>query len=409
MLSFTQTMGMESKLLNEAKNLQGDLVRVRRELHKNAEVGFNVEKTNKIIWAELEKLGIKPTKVGRAGICAVIGNGGEKTLLLRADTDGLPIQEQSGLLYACKSGRMHACGHDMHATALLGAAALLKKNEGKLKGKVKLLFQPAEELLEGAKDCIHSGVLENPKVSAAMMIHVMTAVDLPTGAVVVAEGTSAPAADYFTIEVKGKSCHGSTPWNGVDALLVGAHILVLLQGLISREFSTHTPAVLTVGKMETTGAGNVICDFCALHGTLRSFDEELRKSVKKRMEEIAKNTAKAFHARVKIVYGGGCPTLVNDEKLVALANQTAKNLLGEKKAFLSSELGGEEKKRNGGSEDFAYFSHELPTVMVALCAGQKSKGYPYPLHYPKVLFDESALSIGAALYTAFALKFLNDF
>ncbi|MBQ8406854.1 MAG: amidohydrolase [Clostridia bacterium] len=399
---------MES-ILNSAQKLQKELVLLRQELHQNAEVGFDLPNTLSILRTELEKLGLQCEKVGRAAISVTIGKKKGKTLLLRADTDALPIKEQTKLPFACKSGNMHACGHDLHATMLLGAARLLKEREDKLNGQAVLLFQPAEEILEGAKDCIESGFLKQKKIDGGFMLHVMTGVDLPVGTAVVAEGISAPAADYFEIKVKGKGCHGSTPWKGVDALSVSAHILVALQELSAREIPLATPALLTVGKLETAGAGNAISDFCVMQGTLRSFDEELRAHLKNRLTEIVKGVSKAFGAKGEVSFQGGCPTLKNDERTSALAYQTAKELLGEGRAFTQSSLDKKEKNKEGGSEDFAYFSHEFPTVMVALCAGQKSKGYPYPLHHPKVLFDESALSIGSALYTAFALKFLNDF
>lgn len=396
-------------ILNAAKNLQGDLILLRRELHQTAEVGFDLSNTLSIIRTELEKLGLKAKKVGRAAISVTIGKKQGKTVLLRADTDALPIQEKAKLPFACKSGNMHACGHDLHATMLLGAARLLKEREDTLNGQAVLLFQPAEEILEGAKDCIESGFLKGKKVDGGLMLHVMTGVELPVGTAVVAEGVSAPAADYFEIKVKGKGCHGSTPWKGVDALSVSAHILVALQELSAREIPLATPALLTVGKLETAGAGNAISDFCVMQGTLRSFDEEMRERIKKRLTEIVKGVCKAFGANGEVVFQGGCPTLKNDENTKEFAYQTAKKLLGEDRAFTQSSLDKNERNTSGGSEDFAYFSHQFPSVMVALCAGQKSKGYSYPLHHPKVLFDETALSFGCALYTAFALEFLNDF
>ena len=388
------------------KGLQTELVKIRRYLHKHAEVGFALDKTNEFIWEKLTEYGYQPYRCGKAGIVATLGKKG-KTFLLRADTDGLPIDEQTGLEYACTSGRMHACGHDMHATMLLGAAKLLKEREKELNGTVKLLFQPAEELLEGAKDVIENGVLNDLKPQAAMMIHVVTGTPLPAGAMVVAKGVSAPAADYFTITVQGKGCHGAAPWNGVDALTVAARILLGLEELSAREISVMNTAILTVGKLETQGADNAISDRAVLKGTLRSFDEATRKTVKKRMESIAQYTAKAFRAAAEVTYGGGCPTLVNDEAVSAHTERVLKEYFGADKVYNSDALGSNTRAGQGGSEDFAYFSHALPSVMVALNAGVKGEKTAYPLHHPKVVFDEQILSIGATMYALNAYQWLK--
>ncbi|MBR4942922.1 MAG: amidohydrolase, partial [Clostridia bacterium] len=273
---------------------------------------------------------------------------------------------------------------------------------------VKLLFQPAEELLEGAKDVIEGGLLEDPKPNAAVMLHVLTGVPLPVGTMVVASGgVSAPAADFFHIRVQGKGCHGAAPWNGVDALTIASHILLGLQEISARELPAATPVILTIGKVETEGADNAIADSAVMKGTLRSFDEGARKQVKKRMEQIAKNIARAFRAKAEIIYQGGCPTLLNDEKTSRFVEETLKQAFGEDRVFSSNDLGSNVRENSGGSEDFAYISHKVPSVMVALSAGQAEKGYPYPLHHPKAAFDEGVLWRGSALYACIALSWLK--
>lgn len=394
---------MES-IFKQAESIQKDIVNYRRYLHENAETGFSMEKSVSFITKTLKTLGYNPKPCGKAGVQACVGKEG-KTFLLRADIDGLPIREQTGLPFACTNGNMHACGHDMHAAMLLGAARILKANEGKLCGRVKLLFQPAEEILQGAKDCIDGGVLLGPKVDASMTLHVLTGLELPTGSVIVSsKGVSAPAADYFSVSIKGKGCHGSTPWKGVDALSVAAYTLLALHQLSAREIALATPAVLTVGKIEGGKAGNAIAEDAVLQGTLRCFDEDLRAFIKKRIVKIAEGVAKSFQARAKVSFEGGCPTLINDGDLSAFIKGELEKLFKNDKVLFSAELQG---NKEGGSEDFAYFSHEVPSVAVAICAGEPSKGYQYPLHNPKTAFDESVLFKGAAVYAASAMEWLR--
>ena len=396
------------QLLNSAEKLREKLIEHRRFLHQHAEIGFDLSSTFAYVEKTLLALGYQPQKCGKAGIVATVGNPKNKpVILLRADMDGLPMKEQSGEPFACPSGAMHACGHDLHTAMLLGVAELLKGKENELKGCIKLLFQPAEETLEGAADCLKKGLLDGEKPDCAVMLHVLTDLPIKTGtAIVSSPGVSAPAADFFKIAVTGKGCHGSTPWKGVDALSIGAHILLSLQTLLAREVPTGAGTVLTIGSLQAGQVANVIADKGELSGTLRTFDEEIRHRIKGRIKEIASMQAKAFGGRAKTEFFSGCPTLVNDGAVSDFAYRTARELLGEERAFTSAELSKNEVgKRSGGSEDFAYISHEIPSVMIGLTAGERDKGYAYPLHHPKVRFDEDVLPVGAALLTALALEY----
>ena len=399
----------KEQILQEAKVLQEEIKSHRLWLHTHAETGFDLTETKPYVKSALMKMGYTVQECGRAGLVTTVGKPGGKVLLLRADMDALPIAEEADVDFACQNGRMHACGHDMHTAMLLGAAKILKTHESELDGMVKLMFQPAEEIFEGSKDMIASGVLENPRPDAALMIHVAAGMPLPAGTVVVsAPGVSAPAADYFTIRVHGKGCHGSAPQNGIDPLTAAAHILIALQEIHARELSASDEAVLTIGTFHAGEAGNVIPDTATMGGTIRTYDEKTRAYLKERITSIAKNVAEAFRAGAEVGFGSGCPTLVNDKGLSETVTGYLKDLLGANRAFTTAELSGGKPARGGGSEDFAYVSHEVPSLMLALAAGEPSKGYVYPQHHPKVKFDESVLSTGAAVFVDCALQYLRE-
>ena len=399
----------KEQILQEAAALQEEIKSHRLWLHTHAETGFDLTETKPYVKSTLTEMGYTVQECGKAGLVTTVGKPGGKVLLLRADMDALPIAEEADVDFACQNGRMHACGHDMHTAMLLGAAKILKAHESELGGTVKLMFQPAEEIFEGSKDMIASGVLENPRPDAALMIHVAAGMPLPAGTVVVsAPGVSAPAADYFTIRVHGKGCHGSAPQNGIDPLTAAAHILIALQEIHARELSASDEAVLTIGTFHAGEAGNVIPDTATMGGTIRTYDEKTRAYLKERMTAIAKNVAEAFRASAEVSFGSGCPTLVNDKDLSEKVTGYLKDLLGANRAFTTAELSGGKPARGGGSEDFAYVSHEVPSLMLALAAGEPSKGYPYPQHHPKVKFDESVLSTGAAVFVDCALQYLRE-
>ena len=399
----------KEQILQEAKALQEEIKSHRLWLHTHAETGFDLTETKPYVKSTLTEMGYTVQECGKAGLVTTVGKPGGKVLLLRADMDALPIAEEADVDFACKNGRMHACGHDMHTAMLLGAAKILKAHESELGGTVKLMFQPAEEIFEGSKDMIASGVLENPRPDAALMIHVAAGMPLPAGTVVVsAPGVSAPAADYFTIRVHGKGCHGSAPQNGIDPLTAAAHILIALQEIHARELSASDEAVLTIGTFHAGEAGNVIPDTATMGGTIRTYDEKTRAYLKERMTAIAQSIAEAFRASAEVSFGSGCPTLVNDKDLSEKVTGYLKGLLGASHAFTTAELNGGKPARGGGSEDFAYVSHEVPSLMLALAAGEPSKGYVYPQHHPKVKFDESVLSTGAAVFVDCALQYLRE-
>ncbi|MBE5801111.1 MAG: amidohydrolase [Clostridiales bacterium] len=394
---------MKGSLFTQTQQYAQEMVNWRRYLHQHGEVGFDLPDTFAFVWSELEKMGYTLQKCGKCGIVAIVGTG-RKTILLRADMDALPLEEESGLSFASTRGTAHACGHDLHTAMLLGAARLLKDREGDLHGRVKLMFQPAEEILEGAMDMIDHGVLENPKPDVALMIHVMNAEDMKTGMVIIPEaGVSAPAANMFEIVVHGKGCHGAMPHTGVDPINAASHIVLALQAISCRELSLSDSHALTVASFRAGDSCNVIPEKAVLQGSVRSYSNETQAFLRRRIEQISECTARTFNAETKVNFISGCPTLLNDQTLVNQANEILRGILGAEYVFSVENLKGSNQKSTG-SEDFSYLSHQLPSLMLALAAGDGSK--PLPLHHPKVIFSEDTLVYGAAVYAGFALEWL---
>lgn len=402
------------QLLQEAKSYESTLIANRRYLHTHPGTAFDIADTIDYVKKELTAMGYEPKECGKAGLVALAGGKKPgKVFLLRADMDALPMAEEADVDFASDNGKMHACGHDMHTSMLLGAARLLKAHEDEICGTVKLMFQPAEEIFEGANDMIESGVLKNPDVDAALMIHVMAGLPMPTGTVIVCDGgVSAPAADYFTIRIQGKGCHGSMPNNGIDPITAAAHIITALQEIHARELALSDEAVLTIGTIHGGGAANVIPDSVELGGTIRTYDEEIRSYLKTRMTEISDGIAASFRATAEVSFGSGCPTLTNDASLSADTVSYIKELLGQTKAFTAGQLnamsGAKKAPKTAGSEDFAYVSQKVPSIMLALAAGTPDAGYCYPQHHPKVKFDEAALTDGSAVYAYTAMRWLSE-
>ena len=402
------------QFLQEAKSYEDQLVRTRRYLHTHPETGFDLTETLAFVKKELTEMGYEPKECGKAGLTVLAGGKKPgKVFLIRGDMDALPMQEEADIDFPSANGKMHACGHDMHTTMMLGAARLLKAHEDEIEGTIKLDFQPAEEIFEGSHDMIEAGLLKNPDVDAALMIHVMAGMPMTAGTVVVSDGgVSAPAADYFKILIRGKGCHGSMPNNGVDPVNVAAHIITALQEIHARELALVDEAVLTIGTIHGGTAANVIPDTVELGGSIRTYDEGVRSFLKTRMTEISQGIAATFRAEAEVSFGSGCPTLVNDNDLSACAVKYVQELLGPQKAFTAGQLnamsGSGKAPKAAGSEDFAYVSQEVPSIMLALAAGHPEKGYCYPQHHPKVKFDEEVLPGGSAVYAYTAMRWLEE-
>ncbi len=370
------------------------MTEIRRRIHEFPGAGFDNADTMSYIKEKLSEMSIQAHSVGQCGLSALIGDMSKPCLLLRADTDGLETYEETELPFASKNGRMHLCGHDLHTAQLLGAAKYIKAHEKELDFCVKLMFQSAEENLCGAADMIENGILENPRPIMALMLHVMTATELETGTVIVpCGGYAAPSADFFRIDVSGHGCHGSSPAEGKDPLYAACNIVTALSHINSRELAMKENAVITIGSFNSGDAANVIPDTATLKGTLRCFGKELRKRIKHRVAEISEKTAEVNEVSAKVTFTSGCPSLVNNERLCRLIYTGLCRSLGNEYVKSASEFA---STKTSGSEDFAYISEKIPSVMLALCAGKRSDGHIYPLHHPKVTFDEKAMISGCA-------------
>lgn len=397
-----------SNLLNEAKALQDEIIKDRRYLHQHAELGMDLPVTSAYIIKRLKEMGYEPETVAGSGVVVLAGGKRQgKVLLLRADIDALPIAEENDLDYKSTTGNMHACGHDTHAAMLLGAAKLLKVHEEEIEGTVKLMFQPAEERLCGAKAMIEAGILESPKVDAAAMIHIFSGMPMKAGTLLVAEGGySSSSGDMFHIDIQGKGGHGAMPHDSVDPLNAAAHTLIGLQEVIAREVSPSSTAVITVGQMHGGNAANIIPDTSFIEGTIRAFDKDERELMKRRVVEISEGIASTYRAKAFVEYRMECPSVYNDSLLSEFCIHANREMLGTDKVLFFGDVfaGG----KMTGSEDFGYISEKVPSIMMALGGGSPEEGYPYPQHHPKINFKEDVFYIGAAVYANTAIQWLKN-
>lgn len=391
---------MSFDYMSRAKQLREEIIANRRAIHRYAEIGFELEKTVAFVMEQLSSYGYQPRRVGKAGVTCTAGKGG-KVFLLRGDMDALPMAEETGLPFAAKNGHCHSCGHDCHTAMLLAAAKMLKEQEDRLEGTVKFMFQPAEELLGGAVDMIQAGILENPKVDAGMGLHVMVGNETSkTGEVFYANGPANFSGDAVTIRVRGRAAHGSTPEAGVDAITIAAHIVIALQEILAREINSMQPAVLIVGTIHGGTTCNTLAGEAVLECSCRAATHETRAFMKRRIREIAEGTAKTFRGEAEVEYVYGMPPMVNDRELSDEIGGYCAELLSPEKVHVIPV--------SNGTEDFTAVAAQIPTAFLHLGAGSKEQGHEFSMHHPKMVVDEDALPIGAALYAFTAEKYLTN-
>ena len=385
-----------NKILEQAQNIKNDIVEYRRTIHENPEVGDTLPKTKAYVMDKLREFGYEPTEICESGIVATIeGPKPGKTFLLRADMDALPMEETPNCDFASKNGAMHSCGHDMHTAMLLGAAKLLKQNQDQIEGIVKLVFQPDEEGFTGAKKMIEAGVLENPKVDAAVGMHVM--LDSSKPALNYGLGYMTSSCDGFKITVHGNGCHGAMPELGIDPINVGLHIYSAFQNLIARETPSAERAILTFGAFNAGATPNIVPGEAVLMGTLRTYNKELREKLVSRMHEICEYEGKAFGATVDYEVLSDVPSTYSDpemtKELAGYASEIEPGIIGKTNYMVTP------------SDDFAFISEHVPTTYFMIDA--KVDGCPVQHHNPGVLFNEDALPYGAAVHATCAFNWLN--
>lgn len=384
--------------LKRAEELSEELLEMRRYLHQHAETGDDLCETAEYVKRKLTEFGCEPREICKSGVTAVLEGGRPgKTLLLRADMDALRMEERSGLPFASKTGAAHSCGHDMHTTALLGAAKMLSEARDELKGTVKLMFQPAEETLQGAEAMIRAGVLENPVVDAAFGMH--AASDYPVGCFGYNRGAAMASSDNFEIRVTGRSCHGAMPHLGADPINAACHIHTALQEITSREVNAGDAAVLTVGQLIAGSAVNVIPGDAVLRGTIRTRSKQVRELMLRRTREIAVKVADAFNTEAEMLILASCPPLVNDADMCGLFLEVAARLGVREASF--------RERTSMGSEDFAFISDSVPSCFGFYGAGLADESKRFPGHNPNIIFDEDCIPYAAAAYAAFAKAWLE--
>lgn len=391
--------------LKEAKLIEEELITIRRDFHRHPELGFEEFRTSAKLKEILKEEKIDYTAMATTGISALIkgeapGALEGRVIALRADMDALPLQDKKKCGYASLyEGKMHACGHDAHMAILIGATKILNKHKHKLKGSVKLIFEPAEETVGGARYMIEEGVLEDPKVDAVIGLHVSE--DIECGKISIKRGVVNAASNPFTLKIKGKGGHGAHPESAIDPIVAASHFVVSVQTLVSREIPPVYPAVVTIGCINGGTAQNIIPEEVTLRGIMRTLTKEHRVYVKERFEEILQGICKSFRVSYELEVEESYPCLYNNDKMVEDVERIAAAVIGKEKV-LNQEF------PSMGVESFAYFSMERPAAFYYLGTGNKDKGTIYPAHGSYFNIDEDSLAIGAALQAANAYYYLNE-
>jgi amidohydrolase len=380
-----------SEILTAAQDLLPWMSEIRRDLHQHPELGLEEHRTSKKVQSILDEIGIEHEDgLGGTGVLGTIhGDGEGHVVALRADLDALPIEDNKDVPYASKvPGKMHACGHDAHTAMLLGAARLLVEGKASLPGTVKLLFQPAEETVGGAKLMIEAGALDNPRVDAIFGLHVDPGLEV--GTVGLHYGQRNASSDDITIVVHGKAAHAAYPYEGVDAIVAAAHVVTALQTIVSRNVDAREAAVVSLGTIHGGTQTNIVADRVEVVGTVRCLNQATRNSVLQRIKEAAEAVAHGLGARAEVTIEPSYDPLVNDDSMVAIVRESSRKLVGDDRVVIF-------KKPQMGVEDFGYYLSEVPGAFYSLGVRNETDGIVHSVHHGLFDIDENAMAFGVAL------------
>ncbi|MCM3733577.1 M20 family metallopeptidase [Fictibacillus nanhaiensis] len=388
--------------LQLAESIKHRIVEYRRHLHQYPELSFSEYKTAEFVANILEENNIEVLRnVAETGVVGLIkGDSPGRTIALRADMDALPIQEHTDLRFSSNNpGVMHACGHDFHTSILLGAAILLNQNRHLINGNIKLIFQPGEEKLTGAKKMIEKGVMRNPDVDAIVALHCWP--DLPAGTIGIRKGPITAAADFLDITIHGKAGHAAHPHKCVDPIVIAGQVVSTLQTIISREVAPTEPAVLTIGKISGGTAPNVIPSTVHLSGMIRTVNPDLQKRMPEIINRVVTKTAESMNGEAEVTYTMATPPLISDESMVALIDHVVSETLGhDHLVYLENP--------SLGSEDFSFYAEQVPGVLFRLGTHNEKPESKLSLHNAGVIFDENALTTGVSVMCEAAVRFLSS-
>ena len=389
---------MKEQIQQLAKQYSQEFIEIRRHIHAHPELSFQEVETAAFVRKKLDAWGIEYTAhVGGEGVVAIVkgNNPSSRSVALRGDMDALPIEENTGVEYQSKNkGVMHACGHDVHTTCLLGAAKILNELKDHWNGTLTLVFQPAEEKLPGgASIMLKEGLFSKEKPQKMLAQHVFP--ELPVGKVGITPGAYMASSDELYITVKGKGGHGAKPDHTVDPVLITSHLIIALQQVVSRWSNPITPSVLTIGKVNANGATNVIPSEVTMEGTFRTFDENWRSDAHQRMIALAKGLVEGMGGTVEFRIERGYPVVYNDPEVTAVSRNIAEDYLGKDNVVTL--------ERRATAEDFAYFSQVVPGCFYRLGTASENGDNRFSVHHPQFNIDEKAIELGMGLMAYMAI------
>lgn len=397
-------MNSLEKIKGLSEKYKDKVIELRRTIHSNPELSFQEFNTSALVKKELQALGLEvQDNIAKTGITAILkGRSEGKTLLLRADMDALPLQEELPVSYASKNpGVMHACGHDYHTANLLGVAMILSEMKCDFDGTVKFAFQPAEENGGGGRSMVNEGVLDTPKVDAAMALHVMPGIE---GQVSLAYGAASAYSDGFTLKIHGKKAHTSKPQDGVDAIVIAGHIIVSLQSILTRNIDPFAVSTFSLGKISGGNAPNIVPDYVEIAGMMRNLDKDARETLITNIENISKAIAESMGGSLEFVFKEGYPSVVNEASMVDVVKEATNEYYSlvcpndDPNQFINLGI-----KPMLGSEDFGFFAQRVPSCFFVVGSGIYA-----PLHNSSFqINDEEIATTTLSIMSNAAIKFLN--